>query len=507
MDLAVLQLVARELNDLLLGAFINKIHQPLPREVVLRMRAPGGGEQKLMVSADPQLGRIHLTHLKIPNPPRPPRFCAFLRAHFQGSKITGCSSLPDDRVVMIFATRGTGEERTERILVLELLGRDSNIILVDAVSGLILDCLHHIPEKEAGSRIVLPGIEYTVPPKHGRAAESLDEIVKERNLSPGIHIDSKGKKRLTVSAILPEDETFSAMNEAVDAFFRPRLESLLLNQAKREIAAPVRARINSLDRRLKKIKVDETRLKEFSGRQYEGELLKANLGKMRKGMDSIRVQDWITGGERIVLLEPSLNPVENMERIFRKAAKGKRGEQAVQRRVAETIAEMRALEDQLFYIMECDEIDELEMLAGDFHKETPQSKSQSRPPTDRESKLFRTFASPSGASVFVGLHARSNEFLVRKKARPGDLWFHVKDYPGAHVLLKKEGAAPHRAEDLDFAAALAVHFSKAANKGKVEVMIADAKDVSPMKGGIPGQVSVKHYRTIVSEGFKGGLPG
>jgi predicted ribosome quality control (RQC) complex YloA/Tae2 family protein len=506
MDLAVLQLVSRELNDLLPGAFINKIHQPLPRDVVLRMRAPGGGEQKLMISADPQMGRIHLTHLKIPNPPRPPRFCAFLRAHFQGGKITACSNLPDDRVTMLFATRGTGDEKTERILVLELLGRDSNIVLVDGLSGLILDCLHHIPEKESGSRIVLPGIEYTAPPKHGRAVESLDEAAEEKGILPGIHIDSKGKKRLTVSAILPEGETFSTMNEAIDAFFRPKLESLLLNQVKRETAAPVRARVNSLERRLKKIKLDETRLKEFSGRQYEGELLKANLGKMRKGMDSVRVQDWVTGGERTILLEPSLNPVENMERIFKKAAKGKRGEQAVQRRVAETMAEMRALDDQLFYIMETDDIEELEILAGDFHKESPQSKSPTKNSTKQESKLFRTFASPSGADVFVGLHARSNELLVRKKARQGDLWFHIKDYPGAHVLLKKQGTEPHRAEDVDFAAALAVHFSKAANKGKVEVMIAEIKDLAHIKGGVPGLVSVKHYRTVISEGFKDGLP-
>jgi predicted ribosome quality control (RQC) complex YloA/Tae2 family protein len=154
--------------------------------------------------------------------------------------------------------------------------------------------------------------------------------------------------------------------------------------------------------------------------------------------------------------------------------------------------------------METDDIEELEILAGDFHKESPQSKSSTKNSTNQESKLFRTFASPSGADVFVGLHARSNELLVRKKARQGDLWFHIKDYPGAHVLLKKQGTEPHRPEDVDFAAALAVNFSKAANKGKVEVMIADAKDLSQIKGGVPGQVSVKRYRSIVSEGFKSG---
>jgi len=77
MDLAILQKVALELNEILPGGFINKIHQPLPREIVLRIRVLGGGEKMLVLSSDPKLGRIHLIDLKIPNPPRPPRFCAF----------------------------------------------------------------------------------------------------------------------------------------------------------------------------------------------------------------------------------------------------------------------------------------------------------------------------------------------------------------------------------------------------------------------------------------------
>lgn len=101
MDLAVLKKIAEELNGELAGGFINKIHQPLPREIVLRTRGNWSGEKKLVISADPQLGRMHLTELKIPNPPAPPRFCAFLRAHLQGARIDGVSCLPDDRVISI----------------------------------------------------------------------------------------------------------------------------------------------------------------------------------------------------------------------------------------------------------------------------------------------------------------------------------------------------------------------------------------------------------------------
>jgi len=138
MDLNILQQVARELNELLPGGFVNKIHQPLPREIWLRIRAPRGGEQRLVLSADPQVGRLHLTGLRIPNPPSPPRFCAYLRAHFQGSRIVEVTAASDDRVVRIATIRGPKDAGQRRELILELLGRDSNIILVDGDTHRIL---------------------------------------------------------------------------------------------------------------------------------------------------------------------------------------------------------------------------------------------------------------------------------------------------------------------------------------------------------------------------------
>ncbi len=94
-----------------------------------------------------------------------------------------------------------------------------------------------------------------------------------------------------------------------------------------------------------KIRADEKRLKEFAERSHEGELLKANLGKMRKGMATIEVLDWNSGQNRKVALDPALSPIENMERIFKKSAKGKRGERAVGQRLSETLEEKQALED------------------------------------------------------------------------------------------------------------------------------------------------------------------
>jgi predicted ribosome quality control (RQC) complex YloA/Tae2 family protein len=504
MDLPVLQKIAQELNELLPGGFINKIYQPLPREIVLRIRFRTGGEKKLMLSADPLLGRIHLTNIKIPNPPAPPRFCAYLRAHLMGARIMEVAAAPDDRVIKIITVRGPEDERAERDLVLELLGRDSNILLVDRQSKKIMDCLHHIPEKEAGRRMVLPGLDYSSPPVRTDLPTKALYDLDANKLTPGITKRPDGKKHLTVEAVASRDECFPLMNDAADSFFGPKLESHLLAGFRRKLAAPLKVRIASLDRRLKKIEADAQRLRRLAEGGEEGELLKANLKRVKKGMTTIEVEDWASGGRRTVGLDPALEAVANMDRIFKKAAKGKRGEKVVRERVRQTLEEKRALEDLLYFLGEASDVAELERLA----MELPSSKQQKTKPPRRkdavptsESALFRQVHTPTGKAILVGKSGKGNDFLLRRKSRKGDLWFHVKDFAGSHVIVHREGNEPIAIEDMETAAGLAVHFSKARGKGKVEVMVAEVGDLGHPKGAFPGQVTVRTYKTLVSEGL------
>jgi predicted ribosome quality control (RQC) complex YloA/Tae2 family protein len=500
MDIAVLQHIARELNERLPGGFINKIHQPLPREIVLRVRSVGV-ENKLMLSADPLLGRAHLAELRIPNPPRPLRFCAFLRAHFQGSRVVEVTAAEDDRVLTITATRGPADQKTVRNLVLELLGRDSNIILVDAESGVIMDCLHHIPEKEGGTRIVTPGAKYGPPPARELGASPM--LKTDIGLvSPGITILPNGRKAITLSAG-PRDEAFSTVNEAADALYGEKLNAVLLESYRREIAAPLRTRIKSLERRLVKIDDDLRRHRELAKRQEEGELLKPNLARIKKGMDRIEVQDWSTGEKRVIKLDPAQDAVANMNAIFKKAAKGKRGETAAQERLRITLEEKAALEDLLYFVQAATSVSDLERIESEMKEPRESRQTRERQPRlGRGAGMFLVFTAPGGCRVLVGRSGMGNDHILRHKAAKGDLWFHVKDMPGAHVLLQKGGASLALHEDKEFAAGLAVHFSRARGKGKAEVMVADAGDVSRPKGALPGQVTVRKFTTLVSEGMK-----
>jgi predicted ribosome quality control (RQC) complex YloA/Tae2 family protein len=501
MELALLQQVARELNELLPGGFVNKIHQPLPREIWLRIRTPRGGEQRLVLSADPQVGRLHLTALRIPNPPSPPRFCAYLRAHFQGARIVEVTAAQDDRVVRIAALRGPADARQHRQLILELLGRDSNIILIDGDSHRIMECLHHIPQKEAGSRSVLPGIPYVAPPKRQGVSGA---AVEDAERKAGIRRLASGKSSVVLDAVEGQDEVFPTVNNALNAFFAPRLTSSLLEALRRQVAAPLKARIRSLDRRMGKIEQDKRRLDEFRARREEGELLKANLRLAKKGMTGIEVVDWTTGAPRQISLDPSLDAIGNMERIFKKAAKARRGEAVVQRRREETLAEKAALEDVLYFVQETRETEELERMATEMNlrssREGTEARRRDSSSSVERSKPFHELATPTGRAVLVGKSGLGNDIILRRAAGKEDLWFHVKGFPGAHVLLVHRTSEPASEAEIEFAASVAVHFSRARGKGKVEVMAANAGDVRRIKGGSPGQVVVRKYRTVLSDG-------
>jgi predicted ribosome quality control (RQC) complex YloA/Tae2 family protein len=294
------------------------------------------------------------------------------------------------------------------------------------------------------------------------------------------------------------------MNEAADAFYSVRLEAAMLESLRRALAAPVKSRIHSLQRRLGKIEADEARLNQFIERAQEGELLKANLSLVKKGMPRIVVQDWLTGQDRTIDLDPSLNPVENMQRMFKRSAKGQRGRKIVHERREETLREISALQDQLFFTESAQDLTELEALAGDASAVSAEPRRAVEQRADGEkaaaSAMFRQHTAPSGRVVLVGKSSRGNEFLVRRKAAKEDLWFHVKDWPGAHVVLRTEGRAPAPPEDIAFAAGLAVRFSGARGKGKVGVIMALVKDLGRPKGGLPGQVTVKRFRTVFAEG-------
>ena len=160
LDAICLAGVVRELRQTVLGLRIEKVQQPARDQVVLALR----GGQKLLLCAGAQQARVHLTGLARENPAAPPMFCMLLRKHLGGGRIAAIDQPPLERAVALTVemTDELGEPGRRR-LILECMGRYSNLILLDSQDR-IIECLRRVDMEMSEKRQVLPGLFYRLPP-------------------------------------------------------------------------------------------------------------------------------------------------------------------------------------------------------------------------------------------------------------------------------------------------------------------------------------------------------
>ncbi|MET3940895.1 putative ribosome quality control (RQC) complex YloA/Tae2 family protein [Paenibacillus sp. PvP094] len=147
------------------GGRISKIHQPNGHDVVLTLRAQRGNS-KLLISASPTYPRVHFTEKTFLNPTEAPMFCMLLRKHCEGAIIEEIRQIGMERIIHIDVRQRDelGDVSVKRIII-ELMGRHSNIVLLDPVTGTILDGIHHVTPSISSYRVIMPGFSYTAPPE------------------------------------------------------------------------------------------------------------------------------------------------------------------------------------------------------------------------------------------------------------------------------------------------------------------------------------------------------
>jgi predicted ribosome quality control (RQC) complex YloA/Tae2 family protein len=252
------------------------------------------------------------------------------------------------------------------------------------------------------------------------------------------------------------------------------------------------------------IEGDLTRAGGAAGLAHQGELLKANLARVRKGMPSVTVDDVISGpgdgGECaavVIELEPSLSPVENLERLFARARKARRALDVAAGRLAAARERLERLErwrEQLDGATD----EALEEIARALGRAAPAPPGAPPRRAGPERHLpHRTYRDARGRRILVGKSAADNDTLTTRIARPGDLWLHARGYPGSHVVVPLERGAQIDPELLLDAATLAAHFSEARGNPAVEVTYAPRRYVQKPRGAAPGAVTLLREKVLL----------
>ena len=525
--------LTKELQEELLYGRIQKVNQPFERELVLTIRN-NRKNYKLLLSAHPVFGRVQITTADFQNPQTPNTFTMIVRKYLQGAVIESITQIENDRILEIaFSNKNEIGDNIKVTLVVEIMGKHSNIILIDKAESKIIESIKHIGFSQNSYRTILPGSTYLTPPKTEAknpftvSDEKLFELLQTEDLAPrnlqklfqGLGRDtaenlatqlSKDKLKQfraffarpcqpnmtdkSFAAVLLDksDKQFDSLSELLDVFYQDKAERDRVNQQSSDLIHRVQT---ELDKNIKKLGKQEKELlatenaEEF---RQKGELLTTYLTLVPNNQDQVELDNYYTNEKIVIALDKSLTPSQNAQRYFKKYQKLKEAVKHLTGLIQETkdtITYLESVETALNHASISDIEDIREELV-----ETGFIKRRTRDKRHKRKKPEQYLASDGKTIIMVGRNNLQNDELTFKMAKKGELWFHAKDIPGSHVLIK-DNLNPSDEVKTD-AAELAAYYSKARLSNLVQVDMIEAKKLNKPTGGKPGFVTYTGQKTL-----------
>ncbi len=526
--------MVEELRRELVNGRIQKINQPFEQELVLQIRS-NRQSHRLLLSAHPVFGRIQLTQTTFENPAQPSTFIMVLRKYLQGALIESIEQVENDRIVEItVSNKNEIGDHIQATLIIEIMGKHSNILLVDKSSHKILEVIKHVGFSQNSYRTLLPGSTYIAPPstealnpftvkdeklfeilqtqettaKHlqslfqglGRdTANELENILVSDKLSTFRNFfDQETKPCLTETSFSPVPftnqvgEPFTSLSDLLDTYYKDKAER---DRVKQQASELIRRVENELQKNRHKLKKQEKELlatdnaEEF---RQKGELLTTFLHQVPNDQDQVILDNYYTNQPITIALDKALTPNQNAQRYFKRYQKLKEAVKYLTDLIEETKATILYLESVETVLNQAglEEIAEIreELIQTGFIRRRQREKIQKR------KKPEQYLASDGKTIIYVGRNNLQNEELTFKMARKEELWFHAKDIPGSHVVIS--GNLDPSDEVKTDAAELAAYFSQGRLSNLVQVDMIEVKKLNKPTGGKPGFVTYTGQKTL-----------
>lgn len=529
-----LHYIVEELRSELVNGRIQKINQPFEQELVLQIRS-NRQSHRLLLSAHPVFGRIQLTQTTFENPAQPSTFIMVLRKYLQGALIESIEQVENDRIVeMTVSNKNEIGDHIQATLIIEIMGKHSNILLVDKSSHKILEVIKHVGFSQNSYRTLLPGSTYIAPPSTeslnpftikdeklfeilqtqeltaknlqslfqglGRdTANELERILVSEKLSAFRNFfNQETKPCLTETSFSPVPfanqvgEPFANFSDLLDTYYKDKAER---DRVKQQASELIRRVENELQKNRHKLKKQEKELlatdnaEEF---RQKGELLTTFLHQVPNDQDQVILDNYYTNQPIMIALDKALTPNQNAQRYFKRYQKLKEAVKYLTDLIEETKATILYLESVETVLNQAglEEIAEIreELIQTGFIRRRQREKIQKR------KKLEQYLASDGKTIIYVGRNNLQNEELTFKMARKEELWFHAKDIPGSHVVISGN-LDPSDAVKTD-AAELAAYFSQGRLSNLVQVDMIEVKKLNKPTGGKPGFVTYTGQKTL-----------
>ncbi len=526
--------MVEELRRELVNGRIQKINQPFEQELVLQIRS-NRQSHRLLLSAHPVFGRIQLTQTTFENPSQPSTFIMVLRKYLQGALIESIEQVENDRIVeMTVSNKNEIGDHIQATLIIEIMGKHSNILLVDKSSHKILEVIKHVGFSQNSYRTLLPGSTYIAPPSTESLNpftikdEKLFEILQTQettaknlqNLFQGLGRDTANelesilvsdklstfrnffnqetKPCLTETSFSPVPfanqvgEPFANLSDLLDTYYKDKAER---DRVKQQASELIRRVENELQKNRHKLKKQEKELlatdnaEEF---RQKGELLTTFLHQVPNDQEQVILDNYYTNQPITIALDKALTPNQNAQRYFKRYQKLKEAVKYLTDLIEETKATILYLESVETVLNQAglEEITEIreELIQTGFIRRRQREKIQKR------KKPEQYLASDGKTIIYVGRNNLQNEELTFKMARKEELWFHAKNIPGSHVVIS--GNLDPSDEVKTDAAELAAYFSQGRLSNLVQVDMIEVKKLNKPTGGKPGFVTYTGQKTL-----------
>ncbi len=549
-DGIVTRAMVRELQDRILLGKIEKVYQPEADELVFHIHTKNGNV-KLLASVGSAHARVCFITENPVNPPAPLAFCMLLRKHLQGGRITEITQKDSERIIEIsLETLNELGFTMSKKLIFEIMGKHSNIVLMDIASGKIIDSIKRVSFDVNRVRQILSGMIYQYPPAQDKipfleiSAEQLEALpadgkailrsvggialafAEELALRAGVqrsgylsdvlaaiespnhadarvYLDESGAPIDFYPVALSELEEsctvrhFGDLSSAMEFYFGKKESSNQGRQKSHDLIRSVNALLDKMYLKKKRLSEDLLKAENSEDLRLYGELLTANIHLIQPGMKSVEVTNYYDGSTLTIPLDVKLSPSKNAQHYFKKYGKSKTAIKEKQIQLDENEAEIKYLESVLSFLENTDDVAEIESIRAEL-VETGYVRRRRQAGGFKEKKYkpapYR-YTLSNGMSVLVGRNNKENDILTFKTAGNKDLWLHTKDIPGSHVIVQSGGVELDE-EAVWEAAAIAAYHSKARTSENVPVDYVQIKYVKKPAGAKPGMVIFTNNRTV-----------
>lgn len=565
LDGTVVKNLVYEINNRIKEGRIDKIYQN-KNDLLINIRARGQKEKLFIsISGSP---RIYFSDENFETLQNPPAFCMLLRKHLENNQILEVSQYKMDRIIKIMV-KSLDElgEYSKKSFIIELMGKHSNVILIDEDNKKIIDSLKRINFNLSSVREILPGLIYNeedisqglnpcelnslseiiknseknvnlksfflkeftgISPQMCRELEyrtnidfkksvsSLNESdindleenfleifknIRENKFEPiKIYIDGLFKDFYSINLNeLGEDEKVKvkSISSLLEEYYNSKFLRDSLGSKSKELKKSVRKHIDKIKRKLSNQANElNTALNREKFKIY-ADLISSNFYKIEKGANSVTVKNFYNDMEEIKIpLDPTLDGPSNASKYYKKYSKLKNAAIFLTKQIEIGKSEISYLESILLNIDLAESPDEIDDIYEELEKEgyLKKKKKKIKKKKDSEENYIK-IKTEDDFDIYVGKNNRQNDYLTHKKAKKNDLWFHVKDAPGSHVILKNDNR-DFTNNALLTAAKVAAKYSSLSKSQNIPVDYTFKANVKRHPANKPGLVNYTNYKTI-----------